>query len=138
MAELVKKYRERGLKITPQRLAILEFLDGNKSHPSAEEIFDGVKESVPTISFATVYNTLEAMKRTASVQEITIDPQRKHYDPDMTPHHHIVCIGCNRIGDVHVDYSAALKLPEDVGSEFELVGEHVNFYGICSDCKGKA
>lgn len=138
MAELAKKYRAKGLKITPQRLAILEFLDGNTDHPSAESIFEGVKENFPTISFATVYNTLEALKRTASVQEITIDPERKHYDPNMKPHHHIVCISCNRIDDVFADYGSSLKLPDEVGDNFKLVGEHVNFYGVCGECDGKS
>ncbi len=52
----MERYRETGLKLTPQRLAILEYLDGNTSHPSAEDIYISVKEKFPTMSFATVYN----------------------------------------------------------------------------------
>ncbi|MCK5237436.1 MAG: transcriptional repressor [Deltaproteobacteria bacterium] len=134
MQVLIEKYKEKGLKITPQRLAIFKFLEGNTTHPTADDIYKGVKIDNPTISFATVYNTIEALKGVGEVMELTIDPERKHYDPNTEPHHHVVCLKCNKFGDVFVDYSKDLKLPETVTSEFKISGNHVNFYGVCSDC----
>ena len=99
MTEL-RKNKLGGLKLTPQRLAILDFLDGNSSHPSAEEVFSAVKEKYPTMSFATVYNTLDILKQRGDLLELTIDPYRKHYDPDTRSHHHILCSKCGKIGDV--------------------------------------
>ncbi|MBI5598388.1 MAG: transcriptional repressor, partial [Deltaproteobacteria bacterium] len=57
MKETIERYREKGLKLTPQRLAILEYLEGNTSHPTAEDIYRAIKRKHPTVSFATVYNT---------------------------------------------------------------------------------
>lgn len=137
MKEIISKYKEKGLRLTPQRIAILKYLEGNTSHPTAEDIYRDVKRKYPTISFATVYNTLQTLKEAGDVMEITIDPIRKHYDPNTNPHHHIVCIDCNEIKDVFVDYSVALKLPSHILREFKPVGNHVDFYGLCRKCQKK-
>lgn len=139
MERIVRKYKGKGFKLTPQRIAILKFLEGNTSHPTAEDIYTEIKKKYPTVSFATVYNTVQALKERGEIMEITIDPERKHFDPNPSPHHHIICSGCGRIGDVFVDYSEALKLPEEVTREFTATGNHIDFYGICSSCRnGKA
>jgi Fur family peroxide stress response transcriptional regulator len=129
----VEKYRNLQIKLTPQRLAILSYLDGNKSHPSADDIYKEVLKQFPTMSFATVYNTLEALKNKGNVQELKIDPNKKRYDPDVSRHHHIVCVKCNNIADVHRDFK--LDLSEDLMSGFELLGNNIEFYGICQNCK---
>lgn len=137
MKDIIAKYREKGFKLTPQRLAILNFLDGNTSHPSAEDIYRHIRAIYPTVSFATVYNTIQALKDRGEILEITIDPQKKHYDPNPEPHHHIICLECNKIGDIFEDYSKALRLPHRIAEEFKSVGNHINFYGICKDCQKK-
>lgn len=129
----MEKYRNLQIKLTPQRLAILSYLDGNTSHPSADDIYKEVLKQFPTMSFATVYNTLEALKNKGTVQELKIDPNKKRYDPDVSRHHHIVCIKCNNIDDVHRDFK--LDLSEDLTSGFELLGNNIEFYGICQNCK---
>lgn len=137
MEEFLKKYKEAGLKLTPQRIAILTFLDGNTGHPTAEEIFAGVRETHPTVSFATVYNTLQALTTRGQLTEVTINPERKHFDPNTEPHHHAMCSGCDKIVDIFDDYSEALSLPQNVGAGFDgfsITGNHVEFYGVCGDC----
>ena len=88
----MKKFINKGLKLTPQRAAIFEYLDGNKSHPSAEDIYLEIKKRYPMISFATVYKTLEALKSRGDILELSVDPERRRYDPDTGPHHHLICI----------------------------------------------
>jgi len=133
--KIIERYRGKGFKLTPQRIAILKFLEGNTNHPTAEDIFTEVKKKNPTISFATVYNTIQALKDRGEVLEITIDPERKHFDPNPEPHHHIICAKCKKIDDIFVDYSEALKLPADILDRFSPMGNHVDFYGICKDCQ---
>lgn len=135
MENIIKKYKSNGFKLTPQRLSILRFLEGNTSHPTAEAIYSEIKKTHPTVSFATVYNTIEALKKRGLVSEITIDPDRKHFDPNAAPHHHIICIECNRIADVMADYSETLMLPGDVLDRFTVTGNHVDFFGVCADCR---
>lgn len=136
MEKLISKYKSTGFKLTPQRLAILKILEGNTNHPTADDIFRQLKETYPTVSFATVYNTIQALRDRGDLLEITIDPQRKHFDPNPEPHHHIMCTVCRKIDDIFVDYSAALKLPEEIKNGYRLLGNHVDFYGVCEDCRG--
>jgi Fur family transcriptional regulator, peroxide stress response regulator len=125
----------KGFKRTPQRLAILEHLDGNKSHPSAEDIYRAVAKKNPSMSFATVYNTLNTLVQAGAVRELTIDPDRKRYDPDTSAHHHLICLDCRKIVDITGDI--AVEVPRGMAREFAILGNHVEFYGICTPC-GKA
>ena len=136
MKKLIEKHKGSGLKLTPQRLAILDFLDGNTNHPSAEDIFTAVKERYPTISFATVYNTLDILKKRRELVELTIDPARKHYDPDTTLHHHVVCSECGKIGDVF-EKDVKLELPKGTIGDFRISSWHIDFSGVCKECEGR-
>ncbi len=129
----MEEYRHLNIKLTPQRLAILTFLKGNKSHPSAEDIFKSVKKQFPTMSFATVYNTLEALKSKGSVQELKIDSAKKRYDPDNSKHHHLICIKCKNIVDIFKDFR--LNLSPELTSGFDLHGNSIEFFGVCQKCK---
>lgn len=131
----MEKYKNMGLKLTPQRMAILDYLDGNRKHPSAEDVYLSVSKTFPTMSFATVYNTLETLRQMGKVQEITIDPVKKRFDPDTSPHHHLICTSCKFIVDICIDFK--LALPEDVRGKFEMTGNHIEFYGLCPACNKK-
>jgi Fur family peroxide stress response transcriptional regulator len=131
----MEKYRDSGLKLTPQRLAILEYLDGNKEHPSAEDIYRAVSKKFPTMSLATVYNTLMTLKQRGLVKELTMDPLRMRFDPQPTPHHHLICMDCRKIIDIHI--RLRVNLPEMEQEGFEIVGNHIEFYGRCPKCKNK-
>ncbi|MEE9542975.1 MAG: transcriptional repressor [Thermodesulfobacteriota bacterium] len=131
---IIRRYRGKGFKLTPQRIAILEFLEGNTDHPSADDIYQAIRLTHPTVSIATVYNTVETLRDKGFIIEITIDPERKHYDPNANRHHHIICTDCAKIGDIFEDYSETLNLPIEMMREFTLTGNHINFYGLCRDC----
>ncbi len=127
------KYRRIGLKLTPQRLAIFQYLEGNTGHPSAEMIYGAVKKKYPMMSFATVYKTIEALKKSGHLLELTIDSERRRYDPETRSHHHLICIECKKVVDIHADFP--VHVPDEAKACFEVIGNHVEFYGICSKCK---
>ena len=129
----MEKYRDLQIKLTPQRLAILSYLNGNTSHPSAEDIYKAVLEQFPTMSFATVYNTLEALKNKGSIQELKIDHAKKRYDPDCSRHHHLICNKCKSIVDIRKKFN--LSLPDEMAEGFDVLGNSIEFYGVCSKCK---
>jgi Fur family peroxide stress response transcriptional regulator len=131
----MQKYRDSGLKLTPQRLAILEYLDGNKEHPSAEDVYKAVSKKFPTMSLATVYNTLMTLKQRGLVRELTMDPVKMRFDPQPSPHHHLICMDCRKIIDIHTRFKINLAKMEQEG--FEIVGSHIEFYGRCPKCKNK-
>ncbi|OHB90083.1 MAG: hypothetical protein A3D13_04270 [Planctomycetes bacterium RIFCSPHIGHO2_02_FULL_40_12] len=114
-------------------MGIFKILEGNLEHPSAENVFDKIKKIYPTISFTTVYKTLDILEKMGEVLKITIDDERKHYDPNTATHHHIICLGCNKISDIeggHINPT----LPDGILNEFTPSRYHVSFYGTCKDC----
>jgi Fur family peroxide stress response transcriptional regulator len=123
-----------GLKLTPQRMAIFEYLEGNRDHPSAEDIHKAIALKFPSMSLATVYNTLRTLKEKGSVRELTIDPARKRYDPDIGRHNHLICTACGKIVDIRLDYD--FKLPKSVSRRFTLLGGQIELYGVCAGCRG--
>jgi len=129
----MEHHRDKGFKLTPQRLAIMKFLEGNKSHPSAEDIYLYVKKTFPTMSFATVYNNLEALIDKGNITRVSIDPERRRYDPDTSRHNHLICLKCKKVVDVHADFK--VHLPKEENTAFEIIGSHVEFYGTCPECK---
>ncbi|HTZ16986.1 MAG TPA: transcriptional repressor [Dissulfurispiraceae bacterium] len=130
------KYKELGLKLTPQRLSILSCLEGNRDHPTAEDIYRKVSKKFPTMSLATVYNTLETLKRHGKLASITIDPDKKHFDPNLEKHHHLICSSCKKIADIHIDFD--LAVPREATQGFQITGSQVEFYGICPECRKKS
>ena len=125
---------QQRFKLTPQRAAIMAYLEGNNSHPSAEDIYDAVLEKYPMVSLATVYNTLDILKTMGRVMELNIDGERKHFDPIMTPHHHLICVNCKTIVDIKRDFD--LELPREYMHGFKVTGRHAEFYGLCPKCNG--
>ena len=129
----MKKYRNIGFKLTPQRIAVLEYLENNKEHPSAETVFSNVSKTFPTMSFATVYNTLAALRDRGYLLELTIDADKRRYDPNTAPHNHLICTACRKIIDIPAEYT--LQVPEHLRGGFEITGNHIEFYGVCPECK---
>lgn len=136
--KLIDSFRKKGLKITPQRVAIFEVLKDNRSHPSAEDIYHEVRNDYPTISLATVYQTLDTLEHLGRIRVLRCDRRKTRYDPDLSAHHHLICTGCHKITDLRQDYSKALRLPASLRSRFEINGFNVIFYGICEECKRKS
>jgi len=131
----MKRFRNIGFKLTPQRIAVLEYLEDNKEHPSAETVYNNVSKTFPTMSFATVYNTLAALRNRGHLLELTIDADKRRYDPNTTHHNHLICTRCRRIIDIPVEYR--LHVPEPLRGDFQITGNHIEFYGICPECQGQ-
>jgi Fur family peroxide stress response transcriptional regulator len=129
----MKRYREIGIRLTPQRIAILNYLEGNKNHPSADEIYKAVSRKFPTMSFATVYSALATLRDAGNVVELTIDPMKKRYDPNTERHHHLTCVSCKRFVDVLAEFK--IELPESLKQDFEVTTHHIEFNGLCPECR---
>jgi Fur family peroxide stress response transcriptional regulator len=130
---IINKLKDAGLKITPQRITIMEYMEGNTAHPSAEDIYEALLSIHPNISFATVYNIIEKFREKGLLLELTIDKEKRHYDPNTEPHHHFICLNCKAIIDIHENLS--ISLPDDLFKRFEIIRMNVEFYGICNECK---
>jgi Fur family peroxide stress response transcriptional regulator len=120
---------------TPQRLAIQKFLEGNSSHPSAEDVFEALHQRFPTLSLATVYNTLEALRDRGEVVEVAGGPTKKRFDPVVRSHHHLICMRCQRIVDIPAKFSPVLTDKEKTG--YQVIRSQVDFHGLCPDCRSR-
>lgn len=129
--------REKGFKVTPQRLAIYKVLANSKAHPSAEMIFQQLQPYYPTMSLATVYKTVEILKEIGLIQVLNAGEDSFRYDADTSMHTHIRCLQCGRVDDLH-----DIDLVSFVGevaqkTQYRLAGQQFYFYGYCPACQGK-
>jgi len=138
LPELREKCRQRGVKLTPQRIAIFECLIQHAGHPSAEEVYQEVLARYPTLSCATVYNTLELLAELGEVREVIVDELRRRYDANVEPHQHAVCRQCHRIMDVEVDAATALRQTDLQTYGFAVEAVTVQFTGLCAPCAAAA
>ncbi len=133
--ETIQKLRSKGLKITPQRIAIIDVLEGSTSHPSVDEIYQMLSDRYPTISYATIYKTLETLCEAGEVREINIDPHKKRYDPFTHPHHHFRCLVCGKIEDISPEEIPFPEMPKKIKEKYEITDVTLYIYGICPSCK---
>ncbi len=133
--ELCEVLRKRGMKVTPQRRSIFEVLHESAEHPTAEDIYHRVREVMPDVSVATVYQTLNGLVDMGEVVELDLGEGKRRYDPRTDGHWHLVCLGCRQIVDIprSVD-PAEILLEEPCG--YEITRCDVVLYGLCPDCQG--
>lgn len=115
-------------RVTPQRQAILDFLEETKIHPTAKQIHEEVKEKLPHISLGTVYRNLEELVKEGKVQKISGEENR--YDGNTSFHAHFICDECGKVYDVPLDWEEIDNV--EVG---EVNNCQVIFHGVCNNCK---
>ncbi len=135
---LVQGLKTAGLKLTPQRLAILELLADNRTHPTAAAIYQQLQPRFPTMSQTTVYNTLQTLVQLGLVHELgAAGDAAAHFDVDTDPHLNVICQSCGRI----VDFTEADVVPSLQAvakqSGFEIRGARIVYYGLCPTCRRK-
>ena len=132
--EYVKLLKDNSLKITPQRLEILRYLDLNRNHPTVDEIYIALKKKNPSLSKTTVYNSVEILRDNGIIQAITISGIEKRYDYKHGMHHHFLCKKCGEIIDIDIECPNLGSMLE-CGHKVEEV--HGYFKGICEKCLKK-
>ena len=133
-AEMVQLFRDRGLKVTPQRECIFEVLWGEESHPSAESVYAKAKNRMPMMSLKTVYQTLNDLADMGEIQQFEFGTGASRFDPNVDAHHHLVCTSCGKVRDLYADYSS-VTVPTGAGQGFTVGSAEVVFRGLCDDCR---
>jgi len=140
VAEEVERFtracRERGTPVTQQRLAVYRALLQSQEHPDADAIFRALRPSHPTLSLATVYNTVELLEAQGFVREVGAPGPSRRFDANRSPHHHLLCTRCGRLVDVELDAPAQFALPE--GIDFRVTDYTIQFNGVCRECRSHA
>lgn len=135
MAAIEQRLSDRGLRVTPQRVAIYEFLSGNRTHPTAADIHDAVKRQYPMISPATIYKTLEVLVQMGEVVELPFPDGTNRYDSNAHPHVHLVCTRCQTILDVEDGALLSLEMRAADASGFAIFARRFELQGLCRDCR---
>lgn len=128
---LTQVLRERGLKVTPQRLMIFQVMEGNTNHPTAEDVYHHVVETMPTISLTTVYKTLNELVEMGEIQQIDLGDGTSRFDPNTDPHGHLVCTRCKNVNDMPAN---AFNVSISDAQGFQIGRVHVMVYGTCANC----
>jgi len=132
--QLTTRFRDRGLRVTPQRQVIFRLLQGNASHPTVESLFESARTEMPTISLKTVYQTVHDLESMGEVELLDLGTGSVRVDPNVEePHHHLICVRCGKVRDVMVDVGS-ITLPPSSCRGFAVRDVEVQFRGTCDDC----
>lgn len=136
-AELTAMFREQGLRVTPQRQAVFGLLQGNRSHPTVDALYDAARRAMPTISRRTVYQTVHDLEALGEVELLDVGTGSLRVDPNVeTEHHHLVCRACGEVRDVAA--TGRPPAPRRTESGFTVTSVDVIFRGICERCSRSA
>ncbi|MGA9755199.1 MAG: transcriptional repressor [Desulfobaccales bacterium] len=135
MEDLIHQLRDRGIAVTPQRLAVMAVLQKRRDHPSAEHIYQEVRRQLPAISFNTVYKALEILCQKGMAIKVNPLHEVARYDGATGCHAHIICRQCHHIIDLDWEPSAVPPLaPEDLQG-FQIDHSSLTFWGLCPRCQ---
>ena len=123
------------IRLTTQRQIILEELASVKTHPTAGEVYDMVRKRLPRIGLGTVYRNLELMAENGMIVKLEVGGTQKRFDATTEPHYHIRCSCCGRVDDIDIPVIESLVDAAAESSSYLILGHHVEFTGICSQCR---
>ncbi len=134
---IFQKLRKVNLKVTPQRMIILSELIDNYDHPTADAIYQKIRQKLPNISFDTVNRTLITFSQNGIIKITEGRSGSRRYDPVTELHHHFHCIRCNKIIDFSNKEYDRIKLPESIKNKHQVLGKKIILDGVCQNCKKK-
>ena len=136
--QLIAKLRDRGYRLTSQRLALVRLIAASEGHPNAAQLYKRLKTQFPSVSPATVYKLLALLKELGEVLEIDLRDD-SHYDGNRPePHPHLICLRCHQILDGPIELDPALIRQLERKSGYRIIRHQVAFYGLCPECQKKA
>lgn len=134
LKEALEMLKNTGVRITPQRHAILEYLVESMTHPTADDIYKALEGKFPNMSVATVYNNLRVFKEVGLVKELTYGDASSRFDYVTSQHYHVICENCGKIVDF--PYGGLEKLEEEAAKTtgFVINSHRLEIYGVCPEC----
>jgi Fur family peroxide stress response transcriptional regulator len=133
--EAEKILRDRGARVTPQRVAILKAVESTGNHPDADTVYRHVSRELPHMSRDTVYRALSMMEEKKIIGSVLSVGNAKRYDPNTAKHHHLICIRCRKIFDFAEERFDLLEPPAPMIGRFQVVRTTVQVEGVCDECQ---
>ena len=135
MATREKSSGKQGAGLTRQRQVVLEAVQASDGHMTASEVYEAARKVLPTISFATVYNSLRYLKERGHVREITFGNAASRYDRETGRHDHAICSCCGKLVDFDLSETVELMRQAARKSRFKPETIHLTLVGVCPDCR---
>nr|WP_251046500.1 MULTISPECIES: peroxide-responsive transcriptional repressor PerR [unclassified Oceanobacillus] len=135
LRQAIDTLKESGVRITPQRHAVLEFLLNAMVHPTADEIYKALEGKFPNMSVATVYNNLRVLKDIGLVRELTYGDSSSRFDCNTSDHYHIICNDCGKIVDFHYPLLNEVESLAEQVTGFDVSHHRLEVYGKCDECQ---
>lgn len=133
-SEIMEYLTVHGVKPSVQRIAVMKYLLTHRTHPTVDIIFNDVVKEIPTLSKATVYNTLKLLVKQEAAQQLTINEQCTCYDGDITPHAHFLCQRCGKVYDLPLHMQEITSMA-NIPNGFQVDSAALYFRGVCENCK---
>jgi len=121
--------------MTHQRRVILDELKKVTSHPTADKVYEMVRQQLPRISLGTVYRNLEVLSKCGMIQKLELGGNQRRFDGNTKNHYHVRCIRCGRVDDVPVEPVTMFEDALRKVSDYEITGHRLEFVGLCPQCK---
>ncbi len=127
----------RKLRATDQRRVIVEELRRTRTHPTANEVYEMVRSRIPKISLGTVYRNLEILSESGLIKKLEMAGAQRRFDGTLENHFHVKCVKCNRVSDVELPHVQDMLSGFTELNGFEIVLSHLEFSGVCPQCRKK-
>jgi Fur family peroxide stress response transcriptional regulator len=131
---LRERLRDLGLRITPQRMAVLNSIGNRRNHPTQIQILRDVKEKYPTTARSTILNTLRILEEVGEIRELKLGDGTVRICSKGDPHAHIICKRCGEIRDFRGEKVNSLQKTVDQESGYRITDSDIKFYGVCEHC----
>lgn len=132
--DLSMELKAKNIRLSHQRLMVLDYIDKNRCHPTVDQIHSDLVKDMPTLSKTTIYNTLNALIDVGLVRRITIEDNETRYDITSDDHGHFKCESCGKIFDFHINMDS---IQSDDLDDFKIKNKDIYFKGICPLCSAK-
>lgn len=131
----VDQLKSGGVRMTPQRYAILQYLMESLDHPTADDIFRALSPQYPSLSVATVYNNLKVFIDAGLVRELTYGDDSSRFDADLSDHYHAICTKCGAMVDFEHPPIKEVEEAAATATGFRVYGHRMEVYGLCPTCQ---
>ncbi len=133
MEQYIELLKHNKIKVTPQRLAIVELMDIN-GHISVRDIFNKIKANFPSLSLATVYKNVNSMLDSSFIKELKITGQDSKYELAKEAHSHMICTKCEKVEDINLETNLLVSTAQKI-SNYDIDESNVQLFGVCPECK---
>ncbi len=133
--KVISELTKSGIRLTPQRRAILDYLASTDLHPNAQQIFQEVQKIQPDIGLATIYNTLKRLVDLGLLKMLEVEPDNR-YETNLGQHINLICDICGKIQDM--DGGLTVNSEEVLHRfGFQVFDSRLEYHGVCSICRDR-